>query len=106
LTGIKYLNEPLTLYRQHESTVTKTIAVKTSSRSKEKLWADFEKQLHWIGVMRDHERPAQKEFYERLYELYNKKRNGSYQWPLFFFLPKNRKWFFMFTKKNLTSQLV
>jgi glycosyltransferase involved in cell wall biosynthesis len=106
ITGIKYLDEPLTLYRQHASTATKTIAEKTRPREMSKRFADFEKQLNWIGVMKDHERPGQKEFYDELYKLYETKRNGKYSWSLFSFLMKHRKKLFMFTKKRWSSQLV
>jgi len=106
ITGIKYLDQPLTLYRQHHSTATKTIATKTKSRTNEKLYADFKKQLHWIEVMRDHATPQEKSFYSELHDLYKKKEDGKYVWPLFGFLMKNRKWIFMFTKKKKSSQIV
>jgi glycosyltransferase involved in cell wall biosynthesis len=106
ITGIKYLDQPLTLYRQHASTATKTIAEKAKKRKMSKRFADFEKQLYWIGVMRDHERPEQKKFYSELYDLYDKKRNGKYVWPLFSFLMKHRQELFMYTKKKWSSQIV
>jgi glycosyltransferase involved in cell wall biosynthesis len=106
ITGIKYLDQPLTLYRQHPLTATKTIAEKTTSREMSKRLADFEKQLNWIRVMRDYERPEQKEFYDELYKLYETKRNGKYSWPLFSFLMKHREKLFMFTKKKWSSQVV
>jgi len=105
ITGIKYLDEPLTLYRQHSLTATKTIAEKARPREMARRFADFERQLNWIGVMRDHERPGQKEFYDRMYQLYETKRNGKYSWPLFSFLMKHRENLFMFTKKKWTSQV-
>jgi len=106
ITGIKYLDQPLTLYRQHASTATKTIAEKASSRKMSKRFADFEKQLHWIGVMRDHERPEQKNFYEELYGLYERKQRGKYVWSLFSFLMNHRKELFMFTKKKGSSEFI
>jgi hypothetical protein len=106
LGGIKFLNKPLTLYRQHSASDTKTIAVRAKARSREKLFADFEKKRNWIKMMRDHERPERKSFYNKLYDLYNRKENGKYVWPLFFFLLKYRKQFFMFTKKKWRSHIV
>ena len=106
LGGIKYLNKPLTLYRQHATSDTKTIAVKAKPRSGQKLFIDFEKQLNWIKVMRDHERPEREIFYNQLYSLYKRKEKGNYVWPLFFFLLRHRRKFFMFTKKRWTSQVV
>jgi glycosyltransferase involved in cell wall biosynthesis len=106
ITGIKYLDIPLTKYRQHEATVTKTIAVKAEPRSAEKRYKDFEEKLYWIGIMRDHERSAYKPFYSRLYDLYKRKGNGRYVWTLFFFLLSHRKEFFMFTRKKWLSQVI
>ncbi len=106
LTGIKFLNMPLTKYRQHETSVTKTIAVKAVPRSAEKKYKDFQKKLYWIAVMRDHERSEYKLFYSRLYELYKRKENERYVWRLFFFLLNNRKAFFMFTYKKWLSQVI
>jgi glycosyltransferase involved in cell wall biosynthesis len=106
VTGIKYLDQPLTLYRQHQSTATRTIATKSKSRTQEKLWADFKKQLHWIEVMRDHAAEGEKEFYHKLFELYTRKESGKYVRSLFSFLMKNRERIFMFTKKTAVSQVI
>lgn len=106
ITGIKYLREPLTLYRQHPTTATKTIAVKAKARSRPKRYADFEKQLNWIRVMRDNERDEQKEFYTELYSLYQRKADGKFVWPLFYFLLRHRKELFMFSRKKTSSQVV
>jgi glycosyltransferase involved in cell wall biosynthesis len=106
ITGVKYLDQPLTLYRQHPTTATTTIATKTISRSNEKLYIDFKKQLHWIELMRDNASEGEKQFYTELSDLYKKKEQGKYVGSLFSFLMKNRKWIFMFTKKNSSSQLV
>ena len=105
ITGIKYLDQSLTLYRQHPLTATKTIAEKAKPRGMSRRFADFEKQLNWIGVMRDHERPEHKKFYDQLHKLYETKRNGKYSWPLFSFLMKHREKLFMFTKKKWTSKV-
>jgi len=104
--GIKYLDIPLTLYRQHESATTRTIAVKTQPRSMSRRYADFQKQLHWIKLMRNEERPEKKFFYDRLFGLYKKKEKGKYVWPLLFFLLKHKKKLFAFTKKKSTSQVI
>jgi glycosyltransferase involved in cell wall biosynthesis len=106
ITGIKYLDEPLTLYRQHAAAATKTVAVKTAARTREKLYADFEKQLHWIKIMGAHEREERKRFFITLHDLYEKKKSGKYVWPLFSFLMKHRQKLFMFTKKKWHSQVI
>lgn len=106
LTGIKYLDEPLTKYRQHAATVTKTIAVKAKRGSGKKRYADFKKQLYWIGIMRDYERPAMKPFYAGFYDLYAKKASGRFSWKLFFFMLRNRRNLFIFTRKKWISQVI
>ncbi len=106
LKGIVYVDEPLTLYRQHQHTVTKTITNKSNeSRSLNKRYNDFEKQLQWIKLIYDNERPERKLFYNQLYKLWDNKRKGSFVWTLFFFLLKNEKNLFKFSKKNYVSKL-
>ena len=106
LTGIKYLDLPLTLYRQHRSASTKTIAVKAKPRSMAKRFEDFKTQLHWIEIMYNNERAGEKDFYNRLFSLYQKKQNELWAWQLFFFLFRHRRKLFMFSKKKWPSQVV
>ena len=106
ISGIKYLDAPLTLYRQHESTATKTVAIRAKSRNMSQRYADFEKQLHWIEVIYNHERDSHKDFYNRLFTLYQRKKYERWVWQLFFFLMNHRKEMFMFTKKKWASQVV
>ncbi len=106
VTGIRYLNEPLTLYRQHSSTVTTNIPAKAKSRSHEIRHGDFKEKLNWIGLILKREREEYKSFYQTLYNLYAQKVNGKFVWPLFFFMLKYRKALFQFTRKKLLSQLI
>lgn len=105
LTGIKYLDEPLTLYRQHGKTVTTTLAQKAVTRPHEKRYQDFEDKLHWIGVLRNHDGKRQ-DFYAALYRLFARKAQGRFVWPLFFFLLKNQALFFQFTHKSFLSRCI
>ncbi len=105
LTGIRYLNEALTLYRQHSKTVTTTIAQKATARPHEKRYKDFEEKLHWIGLLKENE-TAHKDFYRELYPLFSQKAKGSFVWPLFFFLVKNQSLIFQFTNKSYLSRLI
>lgn len=105
-TGIKYIDIPLTMYRQHSATVTKTIASKSESRSGAKRYQDFKKQLNWIRVMKENASDKEESFYVQLYDHYSKKENGNYNWPLFFFLMKHRSELFMFTRKKWVSQAI
>lgn len=105
LTGIRYLNEPLTLYRQHSKTVTTTIAQKATTRPHEKRYKDFEEKLYWIGLLKNNE-TAHKNFYHQLYALFSQKAKGIFVWPLFFFLVKNQSLIFQFTNKTYLSRLI
>jgi glycosyltransferase involved in cell wall biosynthesis len=106
ITGIKYLNEPLTLYRQHSTTVTTTIARKTGTRPYEKRYKDFEEKIYWITLMRDHEPGETKSFYVALQKLYYRKNKGQTVWPLFWFMLKHQAALFQFTYKNRLSRLI
>jgi glycosyltransferase involved in cell wall biosynthesis len=103
--GIKYIDIPLTKYRQHSSTVTKTIAEKAESRSQPKRYADFKKQLNWIRVMKENAAEEERDFYNELHQLYSQKEKGKWSWTLFFFLMKHRSDLFMFTRKKWLSQV-
>lgn len=105
-TGIIYLDEPLTLYRQHSKTITTSIPQKASKRPLEKRYEDFEEKLNWICVIKESEHSNRKLFYEKLYELYSYKLKGKFLWPLFFFLLKYRKVVFLFSQKSMPSQFI
>ena len=104
LTGIHYVNEPLTLYRQHEHTVTKTVGAKTTSRPLSKRYKDFLEKLNWMEIMRSDERFFA--FYDRLASMFALKEQGKFVWKLFFFLLKYRSVLFQFTKKSILSQVL
>jgi len=106
LTGIKYLDEPLTLYRQHAKTVTTTIPQKTISRSHQKRYYDFEDKLNWISLLKDNDWKGQKSFFKELYRLYAEKEKGHFAWRLFFFMLKHHTALFQFTNKNLPSRII
>jgi Glycosyltransferases involved in cell wall biogenesis len=104
--GIFYLDKVLTEYRQHSKTHTITLATATPTRSRKKRYQDFEKQLHWIQVMKDHAAKNELIFYDELYQLYEKKQNGKYNLKLFSFLLKHHKELFRFKRKSFTSNLI
>jgi glycosyltransferase involved in cell wall biosynthesis len=105
LGGIVYLHEVLTLYRQHQSSTSKTLPQKTEARNFSKRWIDYHKQMEWLQLMHDHERDEYKPFYKALIDLYKTKESG-FSMALFSFLLKNRKALFCFSKKNYLSQVV
>ncbi len=106
LTGIQYLNEPLTLYRQHAKTVTTTIPQKAGTRAQKKRYADFEEKLNWIDVLKHNCKEEEKAFYEKLYDLFSLKADGQFVSTLFFFLLQNQESLFQFTNKNLLSRII
>ncbi|MBV9986359.1 MAG: glycosyltransferase [Chitinophagaceae bacterium] len=105
LTGIIYLDTPLTLYRQHDKTVTTTLAQKAATRPHEKRYRDFEEKLRWIELLRDNAGDDQP-FFNELLRLYAEKSRGSFVWALFFFLLKHQESMFSFTRKSLPSRLI
>ena len=106
LTGIQYLDEPLTLYRQHSNTYTTTIAQKASTRATGQRYRDFEEKLNWINVLKHHCGEGEKDFYNKFYDLYVLKANGGFVWPLFFFLLQNQDALFGFTNKSKMSRII
>ena len=106
LGGIVYLDEVLTLYRQHQSSSIKTLPQKAEARKASKRWKDYLKQLDWIWLMYENERPAYQPFYKEFLELYRSKEKGKFSGELFWFMMKHRKALFMFSKKNIVSQVV
>lgn len=105
-TGIFYLDEPLTLYRQHSKTVTTSIPQKAITRTNKKRHKDFEEKLNWIKIIKDSEHGNRKLFYEKLFDLYSLKSKGQFLWQLFFFLLKYRKNLLLFSQKKLPSQFI
>lgn len=104
--GIAFLNEALTLYRQHSQTVTKTIVEKRSgSRKRQERYQAFLKDLDWLALLKSNRTEKNKEFFDKLYELFLLKK-GGYAWALFFFLFRNEKILFQFSKKSYISKLL
>lgn len=103
LSGIVYLDEVLTQYRQHSETVTTTIAQKAATRPLEKRYRDFEARLYWIGIMGGHDGS---DFYRTLYQLYERKSKGKMVWSLFRFMLANQAALFQFTNKSFLSRVI
>ena len=106
LGGILYLDEVLTQYRQHMHSTSKTLPQKQPVRKRAQRYKDYEKQLRWITLMLQHERPAYKPFYQQLVTLYSEKGKGHYVWSLVLFMLRYRNELFRFSKKSYSSQLV
>ena len=106
LGGIRYIDNPLTQYRQHSHTVTTSIPQKTLARKKEERFKDYSAKLNWISVMARYAQENEKEFYTSFLSLYQQKQNGRFVWPLLTFMLVHRKQLFMFSKKSVISQVI
>jgi glycosyltransferase involved in cell wall biosynthesis len=107
ITGIKYCDQVLTHYRQHQNTYTQTLLPKyVQTRTLSKRFEYYLKQLYWIGVLKKHAQPAEQQFYNTLHEFFLQKEKGSFSYPLFFFLLKHQLSLFRFSKKNFISRLI
>jgi glycosyltransferase involved in cell wall biosynthesis len=107
LKGAIFLDEALTLYRQHHQTITKTIPDRqVVSRKFEKRYQDFMKELLWIEKCKNNESEKHKTFFTQLYDLFILKKRNVFVWSLFYFLIKNEKAIFQFSNKGYLSKLV
>ncbi len=106
LNGIQFLNEKLTLYRQHSNNLTENIIQKVrGSMPHRKRYEQFIKDLGWIEILKNNKLEKEKLFYNKFYNLYLLKNKGHFAWPLFWFLIRNQHNIFKFSKKNKLSQL-
>lgn len=101
--GIRYLDEPLTLYRQRKRTNSQP---RGNGWKKIRRYEAYKCKLEWLQLMMEHERPEYHSFYSRLYELYAAKENKGYVLPLVPFLLKNRRSVFSLSNKGFASQFV
>lgn len=106
LNGIKYLNEKLTLYRQHTKNLTPSYIKKvTGSRTFSKRYNQFTKELEGLELLKNNKLEKQPSFYTQFYNLHLLKKKGRFTWPLFWFLISNKKDIYRFSKKSTLSQL-
>lgn len=107
LNGIIYLDQPLTLYRQHAKNVTQIVMNKRlRSRSLNNRYGALLKKLHWIQLLGSIQKEENKPFYTELYRLFALKKQGRFVWPLYFFLLSHRRALFKHTRKSFLSQFV
>ena len=104
LGKIKYLAEPLSLYRQHTASQTITLPLKANARDPDKKYADYIEKLKWIRCMKNFTPNPEEDFFSELYKLYQDQRSTS-RIKLFRFLLKHRKKVFSFRNKSYVSQL-
>jgi len=103
LGKIKYLPNPLTLYRQHTTSLTTTLPLKPIARDRDKRYKDYVEKLQWIKCMKDFVPNPEVGFFTELYKLYSDINTNRIK--LFKFLLSRRKEIFSFKKKSNLSQL-
>ncbi len=107
LNGLKFLNESLTLYRQHGNNMTENIIQKVAgSRPFNERYQQFMEDLEWLEQFKNNKFEKEKLFYTQFYNLYLVKKKGQFVWPLFWFLIVNQVNIFKFSPKNKLSQLI
>lgn len=104
--GIVYVDEVLTMYRQHSYSSSKTVRRFQPARSNAVRYKDFRKRLEWMRLMMEHDSTGNKAFYRELISLYAKKEDGRFVWPLFFFMVRHRSILFRFSNRNFLSQVI
>lgn len=104
--GIRYHNEVLTKYRQHNSSSSITLPRKLPSRKMGVRYADYKRRLRWIEIMEQYERPSFKPFYQTLLFIYRQNEQKKYSFNLVIFMMKYRKALFLLTRKNFFSQFI
>ena len=104
--GIKYLNEVLTYYRKHDTSLTQTFPKKLPMRKKNEQYLDYQKELNWIQQMQKHERMEYEPFYQQMLKLYSQKEKTIYSFSIVIFMLKFRKILFALSKKSFLSNFI
>jgi glycosyltransferase involved in cell wall biosynthesis len=101
---IKYIDQPLNLYRQHQNTVTSTLPAAKYISDKIKKQEEYRKNLNWIKALAAFRKNPNKEVFKELLSLFVKKENKKFVWPLFVFLLKHQTALFAFSNKSAFSK--
>ncbi len=103
VSSVSYINEPLTLWRQHSGTYTSN-SYKRKQKSNQK-YIDWKERLEWLQLIAFSKHNRHKHFMEKLSYLYKIKKN-RFSWELLFFLIKYNNILFLFWRKNLLSIII
>jgi glycosyltransferase involved in cell wall biosynthesis len=101
--GVKYVDEILVHYRQHENSKTDMLAIKNSTNHK-KEFVIYEQELEWYKNCA-RASTINKAFYTLWATLYEKRRNQWFSFSLFLLAFKNLNVFYFIKKKNKLSLL-
>ncbi len=99
--GVKYLDEVLVHYRQHEKTVTDMLAMKKSTMHK-KEFIIYEEELEWY-VKCSEVAVQSKPFFEKWAKLYKARKNQWFSFSLFLLARKNATALYTIKKKGKLS---
>ncbi len=102
---IRFLDIPLTLYRQHQKTFTSTLPKARYKSNKHDKQQDYLKRLLWIKALAEYTNNPQKKEYQKLLKLYKRVQKGKFVFPLYIFLLQHFDSIFLFSKKNFISKL-
>lgn len=100
---ISYVDEPLTLWRQHENSYSHK-SLTNAKTKQQQAFDDWNQRLNWMKVLQLTPHNYNKEFIENLIKLFEQRKN-KYSFSLLFFLIKNRKQLFAFWRKSEISLL-
>ena len=100
---ISYVDEPLTLWRQHENSYSHK-SLTNSKTKQQQAFYDWNERLNWIRILQSTPHNYNKEFIEKLIYLFEQKKN-KYSFSLLLFLIRNRKLLFVFWRKSEISLL-
>jgi glycosyltransferase involved in cell wall biosynthesis len=100
---IYYVDEALTLWRQHESSFSNK-SLQSSKTKQEQALCDFNERVNWMKNLQTSPYNNHKKFIDTLINLYQKKAS-KYSLVLLFFIIKHRKTLFAFWRKSEASLL-
>lgn len=100
--GIKYVNEILVHYRQHESSQTDFLLLKTSEEDMDKIERE---NIEWFTVCASIEGKHQ-QLFKKWLVIYKDKGNHVWNIKIFLLLLNNMKALFYISKKNSLSKFV
>jgi glycosyltransferase involved in cell wall biosynthesis len=100
--GVKYIDEVLVHYRQHEKSKTDILALKKTTKHK-KEFLIYEEELEWYNSCAK-VASLNKSFYELWAKYYKQRKNQWFSFSLFLLARKNAKALYFIKKKNNISR--
>ncbi|MDZ4793337.1 MAG: glycosyltransferase [Bacteroidota bacterium] len=106
ISTIRYVNETLTGWRQHDYSFTAVMYQKNKQRgeTKNRKYEEYAEKLERIQLLKNNNYCANKAFMEDLYSYYESVQRG-FSWKLFFFLTRYQKTLFPIWRRSYISKL-